>query len=165
MPKKRRAVAQRRSAKTHPGPAACPFGFRDAPVGVQPDDLSCVDLGGANLGGANFRRQPGLPLSELLRPVRRRPERRQPERRQPDRRRPVRSRPDRRQPDRRQPDRRRPVRSRPDDANLSDADLTDANLTDANPFDAIVAGAKRDGVIWSPLDCLIGQSTAEYCRP
>ena len=35
--------------------AACPFGFRDAPVGVQPDDLSCVDLGGFNLAGADFK--------------------------------------------------------------------------------------------------------------
>jgi len=35
--------------------ASCPFGFRDAPVGTQPDDLSCVDLGGANLTVANFR--------------------------------------------------------------------------------------------------------------
>ena len=39
-------------AATPESTAACPFGFRDAPVGVQPDDLSCVDLGGANLAGA-----------------------------------------------------------------------------------------------------------------
>ena len=49
-------------AATPESTAACPFGFRDAPVGVQPDDLSCVDLGGANLSGANLiRRQPGPP--------------------------------------------------------------------------------------------------------
>ena len=42
-------------AATPESTAACPFGFRDAPVGVQPDDLSCVDLGGFNLAGADFK--------------------------------------------------------------------------------------------------------------
>ena len=79
-------------AATPESTAACPFGFRDAPVGVQPDDLSCVDLGGANLAGADLKGDDlsgsymsGADLSNADL------SRRQPERRQPDRRRPCRT--------------------------------------------------------------------------